>query len=121
MLSKSSLELSDSRLASHFRICPVALHSTSRDEKLRISNSDAVPGIVNAVLALLRAKPMKRCQQRFKISGGGVHNSHSLVGLALLVLRILAVCIAGAGSCESDARGERHHGDEEDEEFHFDR
>jgi hypothetical protein len=43
------------------------------------------------------------------------------VGFALLVLRILAVCIAGAGSCESDAREERHHGDEEDDEFHFDR
>jgi hypothetical protein len=92
----------------------------SRDEKLRISNSDAMPGIINTMLALLRAKPMKRCQQRFKISGGGVHNSHSLVRLALLVLRIFAVCIAGAGSCESGAREERHQGDEEDNEFHFD-
>lgn len=32
----------------------------SRDEKLRISNSDAVSSIINAVLALLRTKPVRR-------------------------------------------------------------
>jgi hypothetical protein len=36
------------------------LHSMSRDEKLRISNSDAMPGIINTMLALLCAKPIRR-------------------------------------------------------------
>jgi hypothetical protein len=92
----------------------------SRAKRSRILNSDAMPGIIDTMLALLRAKPVRRYQQMFKISGGCVYSLHSLVGLALLVLRILAVCIAGAGSCESDAREQHHHGDEDDV-FHFDR
>jgi len=49
---------------------------------------------------------------------------HSLVRFAFLVLRPLAPGIVGAvpaaGSCESDAREEHHHGDEENDEFHVD-
>ena len=44
---------------------------------------------------------------------------HSLMRLALLILRVLALSILGAGACEGYAREQRHHGDEEDDKFHF--
>jgi len=43
------------------------------------------------------------------------------VDFALVVLRILVLCILGFGTRKSDAREEHHHGDEEDGESHFDR
>ena len=39
--------------------------------------------------------------------------------LAFLILRVLALSILGAGACEGYAREQRHHGDEEDDKFHF--
>lgn len=74
---------------------------------------------VHAVFALLRANTVIAVSTyTLCLYYNLVGYLHSLVGHALLVLRVLGLCILSS-SCESNAREERHHDDEKDQELHF--
>jgi hypothetical protein len=79
-----------------------------------------VASVVDSVLARVLADPIQAvsvCSLIFRTKRPWY--LRSLVGLALLVLRVLASRVLLVGG-EGNAGEQRHHDDDEDEELHFD-